>query len=69
MENTIKIIVDKKIEEFGVEELLKKTIKLYGETLERRKEFIKYNRPLLNTDSHLEMLLDVMDYLENLLAV
>jgi hypothetical protein len=64
MENTIKIIVDKKIEEFGVEELLKKTIKLYGETLDRRKKFIEYNRPLLNTDSHLEMLLSVMDYLE-----
>jgi hypothetical protein len=64
MKDTIKKMVDELIKVQGVELTLKKTIQGYKDTLKRRKSLLSDNRPLYNTDEHLKMLLDVMDYLE-----
>ena len=64
MKNTIKELVDEEVKEKGLEEVWLKLFNGYEKSIQIKEKLIKDNRPLLNLESNLQALLEVIIYLE-----
>lgn len=68
MDDEIKEIIDNLLKEWTFNGLKDRITKLLGECKERKEDAIRKKRDIGNSDEHIEMCYDIIDYLNSLIS-